>query len=115
MRARAGSASRFVRFSRIIRPAPSQTRCSSKVSVSTGSAEGPSKPTPTMAVSGVFLLGYGVFRTAIEFVRVPDDGIYFAWGWLTKGQLFSAPMILAGIVLLILAYRRGGATTPASA
>lgn len=63
------------------------------------------RPRPTMAVSGMFLLGYGVFRTAVEFVRVPDDGIYFAWGWLTKGQLFSVPMILAGIVLLILAYR----------
>ena len=61
---------------------------------------------PRMAVSGLFLLLYGVFRVAIEFVRIPDDGQYLAWGWLTRGQVYSAPMIVAGIVLLVLAYRR---------
>jgi phosphatidylglycerol:prolipoprotein diacylglycerol transferase len=37
---------------------------------------------------------------------VPDDGVYLAWDWLTRGQVYSAPMIVGGIVLLILAYRR---------
>lgn len=63
-------------------------------------------PRPRMAVSGLFLLLYGVFRVAIEFVRVPDSGEYLAWGWLTYGQIYSTPMVLAGIVLLVLAYRR---------
>ncbi|HLT90514.1 MAG TPA: prolipoprotein diacylglyceryl transferase [Woeseiaceae bacterium] len=65
------------------------------------------KPRPTMAVSGLFLACYGVFRFFIEFYRLPDENIgYLAFGWLTMGQVLSTPMILAGIVLLALAYRR---------
>ena len=65
------------------------------------------RPRPTMAVSGLFLLGYGFFRGLVELVRVPDSHIgYLAFNWLTMGQLLSLPMILAGILLLILAYRR---------
>ncbi len=65
------------------------------------------RPRPRMAVSGVFALGYGVFRFAVEFVRQPDEHLGFiAFGWLTQGQLLSAPLILTGIVLLWLAYRR---------
>jgi phosphatidylglycerol:prolipoprotein diacylglycerol transferase len=33
---------------------------------------------------------------------------YLAFGWLTTGQLLSAPMILAGAVLFVLAHRRSG-------
>jgi len=69
-----------------------------------------SKPRPRLAPSGLFLILYGTFRTAIEFVRVPDanmgDHGYLAWGWLTTGQVLSVPMILAGIVILVIAYRR---------
>jgi phosphatidylglycerol:prolipoprotein diacylglycerol transferase len=66
------------------------------------------KPRPRMAVSGLFLLGYGVFRFGVEFVREPDAHIgYLAGGWLTMGHLLSAPMILAGAILLALACRRG--------
>ena len=62
---------------------------------------------PRMAVSGVFALGYGSFRFLLEFVRQPDIQIgYLAGGWFTMGQLLSTPLILLGIVLLILAYRR---------
>ncbi len=68
-----------------------------------------SRPRPTMAVSGAFLLAYGLFRFAIEFVRLPDAHIgYLAFGWLTEGQLLSLPMVLFGIGLLWLAQRRGG-------
>ena len=73
------------------------------------------KPRPRMAVSGLFLLLYGVFRVLIEFVRVPDNGAYLAWGWLTRGQIYSLPMIAAGIVLLILAYRRREFAEPVTA
>ena len=65
-----------------------------------------SRPRPRMAVSGLFLLLYGIFRFGVEFIRVPDDGIYLAWGWLTRGQLYTTPMIVGGLVLLVLAYRR---------
>ncbi len=66
-----------------------------------------SKPRPTMAVSGVFAIGYSVFRFMIEFVRVPDAHIgYLAFGWLTMGMLLSIPLFLVGVVLLYLAYRK---------
>jgi phosphatidylglycerol:prolipoprotein diacylglycerol transferase len=69
-----------------------------------------SKPRPTMAVSGVFALGYGIVRFLAEFVRVPDAQLgYIAFGWLTMGQLLCMPMILGGITLLLLAYRNKGA------
>ena len=64
------------------------------------------RPRPTMAVSGVFLLGYGVFRFLIEFVRVPDEHIgYLAFDWVTMGQVLSAPMIIVGAIFVWLAYR----------
>ncbi|MDX1403484.1 MAG: prolipoprotein diacylglyceryl transferase [Woeseiaceae bacterium] len=64
------------------------------------------KPRPTMAVSGMFLLCYGMMRFGIEFVRVPDSDFgYLAFGWVTMGQLLTAPMIVGGIILLYLAYR----------
>ncbi|MEY6433543.1 prolipoprotein diacylglyceryl transferase [Thioalkalicoccus limnaeus] len=65
------------------------------------------RPRPMMAVSGLFLVGYGVFRFTVEFVRLPDAHIgYLAFDWLTMGQLLTLPMILAGLVMLGLAYRR---------
>jgi phosphatidylglycerol---prolipoprotein diacylglyceryl transferase len=68
------------------------------------------KPRPMMAVSGMFLLWYGIFRCLVEFVRLPDDHIgYLALGWITMGQVLSAPMIITGAVLLLLAYRRSPA------
>ena len=61
-----------------------------------------------MAATGLFLLGYGVFRSLIEFVRIPDANIgYLAWDWLTMGQVLSLPMIILGVILLVIAYVRG--------
>jgi phosphatidylglycerol:prolipoprotein diacylglycerol transferase len=64
------------------------------------------KSRPRWAVSGLFLLCYGVFRFIVEFVRVPDIQIgYLAFGWLTEGQLLSLPMIVLGMIMLMWAYR----------
>ncbi len=64
------------------------------------------KPKPTMAVSGMFLLCYGVFRFVVEFVRVPDQHLgYLALEWVTMGQILSLPMILFGAFLLAWAYK----------
>ncbi len=72
------------------------------------------RPRPVMAVSALFLLLYGVFRFAVEFVRVPDAQYgYLAFGWVTMGQLLSLPMILAGAFLLWYAYTRPPAAAPA--
>jgi phosphatidylglycerol:prolipoprotein diacylglycerol transferase len=64
------------------------------------------RPRPHMAVSGMFLLWYGIFRFFVEFYRVPDEGLdYLLLGWVTMGQILSTPMIIVGIMLLFLANR----------
>ncbi|WP_437879533.1 prolipoprotein diacylglyceryl transferase [Pseudomonas sp. LRF_L74] len=68
------------------------------------------KPRPTMAVSGLFAICYGIFRFIVEFVRVPDAQLgYLAWGWLTMGQVLCVPMVLGGAALMVHAYRRQAA------
>jgi phosphatidylglycerol:prolipoprotein diacylglycerol transferase len=65
-----------------------------------------SKPRPRLAVSGVFLLIYGLSRFVLEFVRLPDEHIGYLWqGWLTMGQVLSFPMIITGLAFLLYAYR----------
>jgi len=59
-------------------------------------------------LAGLFLLGYGVFRFGVEFVREPDAhiGYLLGTGWLTMGHLLSLPMVVAGCVILLLARAR---------
>jgi phosphatidylglycerol:prolipoprotein diacylglycerol transferase len=65
------------------------------------------RPRPTMAISGLFLVGYGTFRFMIEFARQPDAHLGFiAFNWMTMGQLLTLPMLIIGIILMTLAYRR---------
>ncbi|AAF85132.1 prolipoprotein diacylglyceryl transferase [Xylella fastidiosa] len=63
------------------------------------------KPRPRYAVSGLFALLYGVFRFLVEFVRMPDNGVYVAFGWLTRGQILSLPLIVIGLFLFWLSCR----------
>ncbi len=64
------------------------------------------KPRPRMAVSGLFLIGYGAARFTVEFFRQPDaDKGYILFDWMTMGQILTTPMILGGLVLMLLAYR----------
>ena len=56
---------------------------------------------------GIFMVGYGLARFAVEFVREPDAHIGYLAGVITMGQLLSLPMIFAGIVFIILSLRRG--------
>jgi len=64
-----------------------------------------------MAVSGFFVLCYGVYRFLVEFVREPDGHLGFvALDWLTMGQILSVPMILVGAALLYLAYKNQNIT-----
>jgi phosphatidylglycerol---prolipoprotein diacylglyceryl transferase len=56
--------------------------------------------------SGVFGLGYGVARIAVEFVREPDAQLgYLYGGWLTMGMLLSLPLVVAGLSLIWWAIR----------
>lgn len=63
-------------------------------------------PRPQGTFLGAFLVLYGIFRFLIEFVREPDVQLGYLWGgWLTMGQVLSAPLIVAGIALLVWAAR----------
>ncbi len=65
-----------------------------------------SKPRPRYAVSALFLLGYGISRFTTEFFRQPDVGYELIFGWMSKGQLYSLPMIIFGIILMVMAYQK---------
>lgn len=55
---------------------------------------------------GVFALGYGLIRVALERVRNPDAGLeHLAWG-LTMGQTLSVPLIIGGAYLIATAKGR---------
>ena len=58
-----------------------------------------------MAVSAVFLIGYGTARFVVEFFREPDNSQLFI-AWMSKGQFLSLPMILVGIWMLWYAYHK---------
>lgn len=64
------------------------------------------KPRPRYAVSAVFLLIYGLSRFITEFFRQPDVGYALIFGWMSKGQLYSLPMIIAGVALMVMAYQK---------
>ena len=55
---------------------------------------------PAGAVSGAFLLGYGVFRFTAEYFREPDNFLGLLALDLSMGQWLSLPMIAAGAGLL---------------
>ncbi|MDR0827911.1 MAG: prolipoprotein diacylglyceryl transferase [Desulfovibrio sp.] len=65
------------------------------------------KPRPHMAVSGFFALGYGLLRSFAEFFRQPDPHLGFlAFGFVTMGMLLCVPIIVTGLTVLYLAYRK---------
>jgi phosphatidylglycerol:prolipoprotein diacylglycerol transferase len=71
-----------------------------------------SRPRPTGAVSGMFLVGYGALRFIAEFAREPDSFLGLLAGGLSMGQWLSLPMVAAGVLMVIWAYRRAGKAQP---
>jgi phosphatidylglycerol:prolipoprotein diacylglycerol transferase len=63
------------------------------------------RPRPRGAVSGAFLLGYGLFRFLVEFTREPDRFLGLLALGFSMGQWLSVPMILAGAAMIVWAYR----------
>ena len=57
-------------------------------------------------VSGLFLAGYAVARMSGELFRQPDVQLGFLMFGTTMGQLLSLPLLVAGIVLIVWAWRR---------
>ncbi|KFD04701.1 prolipoprotein diacylglyceryl transferase [Kluyvera ascorbata ATCC 33433] len=65
------------------------------------------KPRPAGSVSGLFLIGYGLFRIISEFFRQPDAQFTGEWvQYISMGQILSIPMVLAGIIMMVWAFRR---------
>jgi len=64
------------------------------------------KQRPYLAVSGVFALGYGCARFFTEYFRIPDYEVSFAGWTISAGQMLSLPMIVLGLILLFVAYRK---------
>ena len=57
------------------------------------------------AIGGLFVAGYGLARIAGERFREPDAHIGFLAGGLTMGMLLSLPMVLAGAIAIVRAWR----------
>jgi phosphatidylglycerol:prolipoprotein diacylglycerol transferase len=57
-------------------------------------------------ILGSFIAIYGLARITGEFFREPDSQLGFLWGGLTMGMLLSVPMIIAGTILIVMAWRR---------
>lgn len=64
------------------------------------------KARPAGAVWSVFLIGYGAFRFTAEYFREPDIGIFGQSYFISMGQWLSLPMVVAGVIMLIWAYRK---------
>ena len=57
-------------------------------------------------ILGSFITIYALARITSEFFREPDPQLGFLWGGLTMGMLLSVPMIIAGAILIVMAWRR---------
>src|ERR1700761_1870190 len=60
-------------------------------------------------ILGTFILIYAFARITGEHFREPDPQLGFLWGGLTMGMLLSLPMVIAGIILIVNAWRQGQA------
>jgi len=63
------------------------------------------KSRPAGAVSGLFLIGYGVFRFVVEYFREPDEQLGLFGDFISMGQILSSPMIIIGVLMMIWAYK----------
>ncbi len=57
-------------------------------------------------VTGLFLVGYGGSRAALETVREPDAHLANLPLGLTMGMILSIPMIIVGLILIVRALKR---------
>jgi phosphatidylglycerol---prolipoprotein diacylglyceryl transferase len=57
-------------------------------------------------ILGTFIALYGLARITGEHFREPDPQLGFLWGGLTMGMILSAPMVIAGIIIIVWAWRR---------
>ena len=65
-------------------------------------------------LTGLFLAGYAVARMSGELFREPDVQLGFLIFGTTMGQLLSIPLLVAGIILILWAWRRPPIASAAS-
>jgi phosphatidylglycerol:prolipoprotein diacylglycerol transferase len=63
----------------------------------------------TGAMLPIYLMGYGVIRFLIEYLRQPDEHLGFVLLSFSMGQILCSAMILTGALLLVWRRRSGGA------
>ena len=66
------------------------------------------KRPPFGQIAGEFLLGYGIARIIGECFREPDAGLLLG---MSRGQFYSIFIILAGVILIKIARKKGLAKT----
>jgi len=54
-------------------------------------------------IFGALLVGYGLCRASVEYVREPDVQLGLYFNYFSMGQLLCVPMILAGIIIILYA------------
>jgi phosphatidylglycerol:prolipoprotein diacylglycerol transferase len=57
-------------------------------------------------LSGLFLAGYACARIFCECFREPDAFLGYLMSGITMGQVLSVPMLLAGIALMVFAWKK---------
>jgi phosphatidylglycerol:prolipoprotein diacylglycerol transferase len=57
------------------------------------------------AMLPIYLIGYGIVRFLIEYLRQPDEHLGFVLLSFSMGQILCAAMILCGIILLVMRRR----------
>jgi phosphatidylglycerol:prolipoprotein diacylglycerol transferase len=64
------------------------------------------KPRRLGEVSGMFLIGYGIFRFIAEYFREPDSFLGLLALDMSMGQWLCVPMVLAGIAMWLWGHHR---------
>lgn len=57
-------------------------------------------------LSGIFLCLYGIIRIILENFREPDFHLGFIYHHITMGMILSLPLIIFGLFMSIIAYKR---------
>lgn len=64
------------------------------------------------AMLALYLIGYGMVRFFIEFVREPDSHLGYVFLFLSMGQILCMAMILAGILFYVFLWRKQSGSDP---
>ena len=65
-------------------------------------------------LSGLFLIGYSLARSVVEFFRQPDEQIGFLWQFFTLGQILCLPTLILGCYLAFLSFSKNASTNTIS-